>query len=483
MLDEENSNAELLTETPVIGELLTPTELTNSVTATPIQNAPLLEDGPWFIFRGSGFVDDTPYQNLFLINWDGTGLTTLLSQYFIWQFKVQPDIDGKSGEYVATIVSDDYYDLNYRLLLLHLPEGKIIKEVLLVPPNPTLDVSFILTNWNSIAWSPDGKNLAFSGIEDGERLDVFTYSLENDSIKRLTYQQHRNQAATPTWSPDSRHIAFESSSYQQIGLLAAVDSVWLVSIDGGYPVQIVTAENWENDLCFGVYINQWLSDFEIAVNCPLIGNKATNSLTVLNIENGITNTLVPDNQFTYWGAQYAPELDTWLMSFTERNPTYLAGNMYFVKDGIWEFIGEATSPFITWWPEREQFIVNHGIIDAQGNYYGMDLPPFEALLSPDNSYWVFPAGVEMQSAYYSSYYSLLNNDNFWIGGTDESLLSTEMPLWALEWSGNNRSILLRDHKSNELYIAIAPDFKPFLISTLNSLSLYGPWNGLYPPEP
>lgn len=56
-----------------------------------------------------------------------------------------------------------------------------------------------------LAWSPDGKTLAFSGTSGGIS-DLFTYDLNDNKLTRLTNDRYAD--LQPSWSPDGTTIAF-----------------------------------------------------------------------------------------------------------------------------------------------------------------------------------------------------------------------------------------------------------------------------------
>ncbi|PKK82133.1 MAG: hypothetical protein CVT49_15200 [candidate division Zixibacteria bacterium HGW-Zixibacteria-1] len=66
-------------------------------------------------------------------------------------------------------------------------------------------------NFNSIldpVWSPDGKKIAFSGL-DGRKREIIIYDIEKDETMNLKNDTFDD--TEPSWFPDSRHIAFSSS--------------------------------------------------------------------------------------------------------------------------------------------------------------------------------------------------------------------------------------------------------------------------------
>jgi hypothetical protein len=58
---------------------------------------------------------------------------------------------------------------------------------------------------NAVAWSPDGKQLAFSG-QKGGLSDLYLYDFATGAISQLTNDRYAD--LQPAWSPDGRSIAF-----------------------------------------------------------------------------------------------------------------------------------------------------------------------------------------------------------------------------------------------------------------------------------
>jgi len=76
----------------------------------------------------------------------------------------------------------------------------------------------------ALAWSPDGKLLAFVAAVDGPSSDLYVFNLTTRQIGRLT--TGLNQAATPFWSSDSRWIVHqELKELQEDGRWKSV-AVW-----------------------------------------------------------------------------------------------------------------------------------------------------------------------------------------------------------------------------------------------------------------
>jgi len=59
-------------------------------------------------------------------------------------------------------------------------------------------------------WSPDGKQVAFSGLVGGFN-DLFVYDLDKSALRRLTTDAYAE--VDPAWSPDGRRIAFSTDRF------------------------------------------------------------------------------------------------------------------------------------------------------------------------------------------------------------------------------------------------------------------------------
>jgi len=65
-----------------------------------------------------------------------------------------------------------------------------------------------LTGLSSPTWSPDGRNVAFIGVNKEGYSDLYSYDFETELLKRLTFDLYEEK--DPRWSPDGRYIAFSS---------------------------------------------------------------------------------------------------------------------------------------------------------------------------------------------------------------------------------------------------------------------------------
>ena len=86
-------------------------------------------------------------------------------------------------------------------------------------------------------WSPNGLFLAFHWrLSETGTYDIYLMEIASGRIQQLTHDAGRNEH--PTWSPDGRHLAFESTR-------TGTRQVWTMLGDGSNPKQLTTSgENW-----------------------------------------------------------------------------------------------------------------------------------------------------------------------------------------------------------------------------------------------
>ncbi len=88
----------------------------------------------------------------------------------------------------------------------------------------------VVENDHTLAWSPDGRYLAFIAAVDGPSSDLYSYDRDTGQINRLT--DGPNQAARLFWSPDSHWIVHEEVESFGTGAGWNVKAVWAAAPDG-----------------------------------------------------------------------------------------------------------------------------------------------------------------------------------------------------------------------------------------------------------
>jgi TolB protein len=82
------------------------------------------------------------------------------------------------------------------------------------------------------AWSYDGKKIAYSAKNSGDR-QIWIYDIEQGTEQQLTSTPGNKES--PTWAPDSTHIAFHAFS-------GSACDLYLVNINQPIPVKITSGQ-------------------------------------------------------------------------------------------------------------------------------------------------------------------------------------------------------------------------------------------------
>ncbi|HKZ24582.1 MAG TPA: hypothetical protein VJ398_02195, partial [Acidimicrobiia bacterium] len=77
---------------------------------------------------------------------------------------------------------------------------------------------------SSMAWSPDGRQLAFMGLMEGPTADLYLYSLEDGQIRWLS--SGPAHAIRPSWSPDGDYIVHHGVLGMGTGAGFSVTGAW-----------------------------------------------------------------------------------------------------------------------------------------------------------------------------------------------------------------------------------------------------------------
>ncbi len=82
-------------------------------------------------------------------------------------------------------------------------------------------------------WSPRGDRIAFTARDERNVFDIFTITLADGAVTRLTQNQGNNEE--PTWSPDGRYVAFTSTR-------TGSSQLWIMTADGRVQNRVSTGK-------------------------------------------------------------------------------------------------------------------------------------------------------------------------------------------------------------------------------------------------
>ena len=225
----------------------------------------LSRTGPWIVFVNES--------GIWGLNDDGTDLTQLADPVYRPHLVSAPA--GGRFAYIVGHPSGDpplnlqVYSIPLRKDVAVLPLTPALTEADLVDNAWTADDEAMLSIFNSdMAWSPDGRTLAFVGAIDGKTADIYTYSVESGEVSRVS--SGPLQAAAPSWSPDGKYIVhfeqrFPGPVDTDMWSHRQVDGVYAARADGSavVPLEAVdigmesTVQGWDANTPSRFYVTDW----------------------------------------------------------------------------------------------------------------------------------------------------------------------------------------------------------------------------------
>jgi dipeptidyl aminopeptidase/acylaminoacyl peptidase len=324
--------------------------------------------------------------------------------------------------FTANPTIDQQEEMSSSLLIIKIPDGKVIRDVgSLLPEGALINIG------PEHQWSPDGRYFAFAAAAPGKKLAVFIYDVQQDQVRRLT-----DQAANLfpwDWSPDSQTILAREFTTGSTTMPADYLGVWTVGLDG-HVKHLYKPATWDefwkwksanvfyvldNDL--GKYTNLrsvnivtgeitelYRGQFTyVAMNPPLdeiiLTFTSTGSYKVDGIEPGIFR-LVGPNQLgmivpgEYWAATYYTELGMFAGFSTDETTTG------FAFDGTIRLklgqSGDLPAPS----PDGQFIIHSNELLKADGNLVTRTLNAGAGWLDDSSGFFVYiPNGMEPGKLY------------------------------------------------------------------------------------
>ena len=222
---------------------------TPTLEATLPSTAPSAADilslkGPWLLSKDN--------DNVYWILPEGS--ITLNADKVVSPFAVE-DMLSPSGGYVAFITSGAPDGMHHlKLNIYSLSTKAMLAEIALTSPqtepgpdigpgDPPFEALRSITDFTSLAWSPDGRQLAFTGFMDGPSSDLYLYTLKSDEVTRLTDEP--SQTFEPSWSPDGKYIVQFGATAFGTGAGFSMSGAWATRPDSGASIELYTPHSSE----------------------------------------------------------------------------------------------------------------------------------------------------------------------------------------------------------------------------------------------
>ncbi|NIS81228.1 MAG: hypothetical protein GTO14_13725 [Anaerolineales bacterium] len=421
-----------------------PVSPSQPIEPSPTPDEALPTDGSWWAIMAE--------DGIYTVKPDGSGLKKLNDQV-VSMSMMGPFVEGAPrGGYLAYTNWDTSTD-EQTLYLLSIPSGETKVVTSLTPAmgpvyqgNQYHEATLYLTSEAGIAWSPNGRHLAYVGFIDGPTMDLFVYSVDDSSMLRIT--DGTTPALYPKWSPDGKYIFHYGVPDLLTGGGPAIESFWVARADGSEDRKLL------DGLDGGEMVIGWLDSQTLIVRSHDIDPF---NLRTLNVETGSEEALWKDH---FREAALDAETGTLLLGVDQniatRNPEVQQGLYLIQVDGepSWRIVEDEPKELV-WSDEADLFFVKteFGIlaITLAGDFIDLDVPA-----SSSRFPLVAPGTRELAWTGSELWVSKLTS-----GLDDPPRQIFPEPVYQATWGPQGQHLLFIS--GSRLYVARTPEFSPVLV--------------------
>ncbi len=422
-----------------------PTPVPQPTEARPTPHEALTVDGSWWVIAAE--------DGMYGVKADGTDLTKLSDQV-IYASMMGPFFEAApSGGHLAYTQWDTMSDEETLYLLTpSSKETKVISSLSsavgpIYQGDPFFEAREYLSSEVGVAWSPDGQKLAFVGFIDDPTMDLYLYSVDDDSITRLT--DGTTPTLRPIWSPDGKYISHHGVPGLLTGSGPVVDSLWVARADGFGDRKLLDATEGAQESTIA-----WIDNDQLIVYSYDLGSF---NLRIINVETGSEEVLWKDY---FSNVAMDSGMGALLLGVDQyaakRNPDLLQGLFLIQVDGApaWRIVEDEPQE-IVWSEEAGLFFANteFGIlaVSSSGDFIDLDVPP-----SSSGFPRVAPETRELA----------WTGSELWVSKLTSGLDNPPRqifpePVYHAAWGPQGQHLLFIS--GGGLYVARSPEFSPVLV--------------------
>lgn len=439
-----------------LGQNLAPVAVSQPEFLNAIPDQSLLRTGPWVALPSQ--------QRLWAANLDGSGLMPLINQASL-SWYVQQVAAAPQGGYLAFTAAWDNDNLaGMTLFLADLPDATVETLTELswegtTPPqspqvcDPNFEAARAITMDNALAWSPDGRKLAFIGAHLGTTADVYIYSVDTGEITQIT--DGPSQAYGLSWSPDSQYVVHFGASCFGTGAGFSMMGAWAAKYDD---TDVITLYEVDPQSA-GERVVGWLGNREVVVE-TMSGCPAKN-LRKVNLDSGAVTVLY---EGCYYDAAMAEDGTIGLVNADDIGTAGAGGVYIFPASGGQRIHNPDLQGYdITYSPGFEAFLIQDTdflvrSVDFSGQpgfmMTQLEIPVF----SQSGSWWALPLFETLEVG------GEAGPDQVIFNGMVPHLVWTQHPQ-----SGQETLLFLggSGYDAMQWYAAYPPDFEPLPASSAN----------------
>ena len=340
----------------------------------------------------------------------------------------------------------------------------------------------------TLAWSPDGRYLAFGGQMDGLSSDLYTYDVETRTIQRLSSGDQELQWIS--WSPDSKWIVHSGVYTVGAGMTFDIYAAKPGSASAPY---ISTNVQYDG-------VDYWLNDHQYFENDGDNG-PGEYGVRLVDLDTGRITKIWDGSFSSYavarggeWVALYAQSPDTspyknssFVPDFDFVPAIYLINLLTLEKTRV-EFPNptETYGQLQSFGLNRQEFVIVEGIrnpkavfLSADGSLTPTDLGDASMFISPNSEYWLAVTTVTGLSA--QNFVTITDQtlDLF----TKDSNLIKNIPFHSLQdvyinhvtWRPDSSGVFLISQ--SEIFSMDVPsgDIRPLETNLMDGQGLYYGW--------
>ena len=393
---------------------------------------------------------------------NGTGMSLLETAEIVSPQDLSRAVSPQGGHIAYVTIDEEAPTFSLTLKIVHLPEGELVKEIALISPNFTEgegegerspEAALAITEQQAVAWSPDGQQLAFIGVMEGNSADLYLYDLRYDTVTRLSSES--SQAFAPIWSPDNRYIVyFGAESFGLEGTFEMTGAWAARPSESGGVINLYEPDSG------GEILVGWseLREFVVAsydVDCEF------HNLRLINVETQKSTTYY---QGCFTAAALDPETNGVIFTVSEdlaadcvcqeeegETGIYLIPN----GKGLPRLVKEENALAVQWQPDARLFYVTN--VDDEKLVFDTDE---EEIALPEDVGGVYPEIAPVSGWWAWAMSPEIEETGLWVGDTlqrePQKIFENEVsfPLW--DEDGKN----LIFFSEEIMYIAREPDFDP-----------------------
>lgn len=448
---------------PTITPSITP-RLVSPTPTSPSASDFLQPNGPWLLSKDEN--------NLY---WVQSQKTDPLNAEKV----VAPDtltaMIAPKGGHVAFITSPDPDNMRGLKLVIYDVVGKKAEKIIplttaktepgpnAMPGDNALNAVMSITVAPGLAWSPDGRQIAFIGVIDGPSSDLYLYSLDTQKVTRLT--DGPSQGFGPSWSPDGKYIVQFGATSFGTGAGFTMAGAWATRADNGTSIELYKPKS-SGEIGLG-----WAdaNTYLVYSFSPICGHY---NLRAVGIQPLKVTTLFAG---CFTDADFSPTTGTTLLGISQGladmcncAPAKTNAGFYLLQlNGSLKQFNPGDVSNVTWLKNGG---AAWGLLDGKGpllfNQTGQamtlpaGLPASPPIVSADGKLWAWTAGAGSKQP------------GVWIGSPEGGAPKvSDLPVSSAAWDKFNTTLLFVS--GSKLYAAAPPTYKPVLLVNTNSAQQIG----------